>query len=205
MAENMSIWNRFDEVPACYTQRIGFGNLKGKSDINPQWRIKAMTEVFGACGDGWKHDLTWERVQECPNGEVMLFVRVEVVYRVPEGFSAPVVGYGGDFLVNKNKNGLVPNDEAYKMAYTDALGNALKSLGVASKVYEGSFDGSKYISKGYAVKPLMPDDAVPKAIEWAIEKGISADQAIESFSTKYIISEEQKSDIVKGVCDAASV
>ena len=30
------------------------------------------------------------------------------------------------------------------MAYTDALGTAMKCLGVASEIYEGNFDGSKY-------------------------------------------------------------
>jgi hypothetical protein len=30
------------------------------------------------------------------------------------------------------------------MAYTDALGTALKYVGVASEIYEGNFDGSKY-------------------------------------------------------------
>ena len=32
---------------------IEFGRLKGKSDINPQWRIEALTETYGLYGVGW--------------------------------------------------------------------------------------------------------------------------------------------------------
>lgn len=27
------------------------GNLKGKTDISPQWKIEAMTETYGMCGE----------------------------------------------------------------------------------------------------------------------------------------------------------
>ena len=37
-----------------------------------------------------------------------------------------------------------PNDEGYKMAITDALGTAMKVIGVAADIYRGNFDGSKY-------------------------------------------------------------
>lgn len=65
------------------------------------------------------------------------------MYHDGEGWSEPVYGCGGDFIVEKNKNGLVPNDEAYKMCLTDALGNAMKCIGVAADVYRGLWD-SKY-------------------------------------------------------------
>ena len=60
-----------------------------------------------------------------------------------EKTSNPVIGCGGDFIVKKNKNGLEPNDEAYKMCLTDALGNALKCLGVGATVFRGKYD-TKY-------------------------------------------------------------
>lgn len=34
------------------------GKLKGKTDINPMWRIKVLTETFGPCGEGWKTENT---------------------------------------------------------------------------------------------------------------------------------------------------
>ena len=47
-------------------------------------------------------------------------------------------------MVVKESGGLHINDEAYKMAVTDALSVALKMLGVGADVYMGLYDGSKY-------------------------------------------------------------
>jgi hypothetical protein len=45
------------------------------------------------------------------------------------------------------------NDEGYKMAITDALSVAMKSLGVAADIYMGLWDGSKYKQTGLSHKP----------------------------------------------------
>ena len=50
-------------------------------------------------------------------------------------------------LVEKEKAGLHFNDEAYKMAETDALSVAMKALGVGANIYSGMSDGSKYAPK----------------------------------------------------------
>jgi hypothetical protein len=47
-------------------------------------------------------------------------------------------------LVEQEKNGLHTNDECFKMAVTDALSVAMKSLGMAADVYKGLWDGTKY-------------------------------------------------------------
>lgn len=127
-------------------KRIEGGNLKGKSDINAQWKIEAMTEQFGLCGIGWKYDIIDKNVVPLDDGQILLFMEVALRVRdaTTKQWSEPVTGYGGDFIVVKNKNGLVPNDEAYKMCLTDALGNAFKYIGVAADVYRGLFDDSKY-------------------------------------------------------------
>jgi len=141
----MEKWKRLCRVPTQNLKTIGFGNLKGKSDINPQWRIKAFTEVYGECGRGWYVETVEEKFQECSNGEILVFTTVKLYTATDDNeWSAPVEGKGGNKIVTKNKNGLVPNDEGCKMAFTDALGTAMKCLGVASEIYEGNFDGSKY-------------------------------------------------------------
>ena len=43
---NLSIYERMRSVPAEAKKAIEAGRLKGKSDINPMWRIKKLTEVF---------------------------------------------------------------------------------------------------------------------------------------------------------------
>lgn len=137
--KNLEKWNELSRVPVSHLKTIQFGALKGKSDINPQWRYKAMTEVYGECGKGWSHRLSDVQIVDGANGEVLIFVEVKVWAGDKE-----FTGVGGDKIVTKDKNGLRSNDEAMKMAYTDALGTALKYVGVASEIYEGNFDGSKY-------------------------------------------------------------
>lgn len=157
--KNLEKWNQLARVPVSYLKTIQFGALKGKSDINPQWRYKAMTEVYGECGKGWNHRLSDVQIVDGANGEVLIFVEVKVWAGDKE-----FTGVGGDKIVSKDKNGLRSNDEAMKMAYTDALGTALKYVGVASEIYEGNFDGSKYAN---------PTDATALALK------INKDQAIE--------------------------
>lgn len=141
--DNMKFYSQLANPPAEAIKPIQGGNLKGKSDINPQWKIEAMTSVFGPCGIGWKFNIADEKTFQCGDGQILLFLTVALMYHDGEGWSEPVYGCGGDFIVEKNKNGLVPNDEAYKMCLTDALGNAMKCIGVAADVYRGLWD-SKY-------------------------------------------------------------
>lgn len=124
---------------------ISYGKLKGKSDINPQWRIEALTEVFGLCGVGWYYEILAVDYQEVKEtGEKMVYITIGIHVKQDDGnWSAPVVGIGGDFTIIKDKNGIHGNDEAFQMALTDALGKAAKCLGIANDIYRGKYD-SKY-------------------------------------------------------------
>lgn len=124
---------------------ISFGKLKGKSDINPQWRIEALTEVFGLCGVGWYHEILSVNYQDVNDtGEKMVYITVGIHVKQEDGtWSAPVIGIGGDFTIIRDKNGIHGNDEAFQMALTDALGKAAKCLGIANDIYRGKYD-SKY-------------------------------------------------------------
>lgn len=149
----MERYMRLAEPPQDALKEITFGALKGYSDVNPQWRIEAMTREYGECGKGWKFEIVDTKTVPLDDGQILLYMQVNVYTNENGKWSEPIPGYGGDFIVTKNKNGLVPNDEAYKMCLTDALGNALKCLGVAADVYRGLADG-KYTkpSGSYAKK-----------------------------------------------------
>lgn len=140
----MKHYDNLRQVPDDALKKIEFGNLKGKSDINPQWRYEAMTREFGTCGVGWKYEIVKTWTHDAPNDQVMVFVEVALYVKDGETWSSPIPGIGGDFLLEKDKNGLHGNDEAYKMATTDALGVAMKMLGVAADVYRGLANDSKY-------------------------------------------------------------
>lgn len=152
--DNMALYNNLCTPPNDALKTIKFGNLKGKSDINPQWRYEAITNQFGACGTGWKFTIDSHWTQPVPTGEIMVYVMISFYYKLGETWSEPIPAYGGDFLVKKDKNGIHGNDEALKMAVTDALGTAMKMIGVAADVYrglvaEGASD-SKYSRRDYA-------------------------------------------------------
>jgi len=141
---NLEIYDKLKRPPENVLKPITAGRLKGKSDINPQWRIKAMTEQFGPCGIGWKFtiDRTW--TEQGDNMQVMAFVVVSVFIKQGETWSEAIPGVGGSMLVVRETSGLHSSDEAFKMATTDALSVAFKYLGVAADIYMGLWDGSKY-------------------------------------------------------------
>lgn len=110
-----------------------------------------MTAIFGPIGQGWRFAEACRWIQGGADGEVMCFVKVFLVYRLPNGdWSEAIEGIGGSTLVEMERNGLHNSDEGWKMATTDALGNACKYLGLAADVYLGTYDGSKYVDRPQA-------------------------------------------------------
>ena len=73
---NLSIYDSVREVPKEAKKEIEAGRLKGKHDINPMWRIKKLTEVFGPAGFGWYTEIvrTWTEASE--SGEMAVFVDI---------------------------------------------------------------------------------------------------------------------------------
>jgi hypothetical protein len=144
---NLEYWNKLKRPPSSALKKISGGRLSGKSDISPQWRYEIMTETFGACGIGWSYSIDKLWREDGENGIVFAFAQVSVKIKTGETWSEPIPGIGGSQLIERETKGLYDNDEAYKMAVTDALSVALKMIGVAADVYRGLWDGSKYIDK----------------------------------------------------------
>lgn len=142
--KSMEIYNSLSKPPATALKTIGAGKLKGKSDINPQWRYKAMTERFGLIGFGWKYEIQKLWTEPGAKGEVLCFAQTAVYIKDGEQWSDAIVGIGGSKLVNAFSSGVESNDEGYKMAVTDSFSTALKMIGVAADIYAGKWDGSKY-------------------------------------------------------------
>ena len=46
----LELYDKIRQVPDNAKKTISAGRLKGKTDINPMWRIKTLTEQFGPCG-----------------------------------------------------------------------------------------------------------------------------------------------------------
>lgn len=141
--ENLAIYNAVRSVPDSAKRRIEAGRLKGKTDINPMWRIKALTETFGPCGFGWKYVITDKRLEQGANGEIAAFLDIDLFVRADGVWSDAIPGTGGSAFVAKEKNGPYTSDECFKMALTDAISVACKALGFGADVYWDA-DKSKY-------------------------------------------------------------
>ncbi len=143
MSENMILYQQFQTTPQEAQKTIGAGRLKGMTDINPMWRIKRLTEVFGPCGIGWWYRITDKRIEDGANGEKKAFVDIELFYKLNGEISQPLVGTGGSAFVASESKGLYTNDECFKMALTDAISIACKGLGMSADIYYNK-DRSKY-------------------------------------------------------------
>jgi hypothetical protein len=142
MEDNLKIYNAVKKVPKEAQRPITGGRLKGKTEINPMWRIKALTEQFGPCGIGWYYEVARQWLE--PSGsEVAAFVNIQLYIKVGDEWSKPISGVGGAMFVEQQKGGAYVSDECYKMATTDAISVACKQLGIGADVYWEA-DKTKY-------------------------------------------------------------
>ncbi len=166
--EAIEIYKKLSQPPKGALREITAGDLKGKTDINPQWRYEAMTETFGLVGIGWKYEIQKLWTEPGANGETLAFAQVAVFVRDKDTkeWSDAIVGIGGSKLINQFSKGAKSNDEGYKMAVTDAFSTSLKMIGVAADIYAGRWDGSKYneepSNRGEGSAPQQPQNNGPK-------------------------------------------
>lgn len=132
---NMDLYNAVRAVPETAQKKITGGRLNGKTDINPMWRIKTLTEQFGACGIGWKYEIVKLWLEQGTEQEVSAFVQINLYIKQNDEWSEAIPGIGGSSFTSKEKNGVYVSDECYKMALTDAISVACKSLGIGADVY----------------------------------------------------------------------
>lgn len=144
MAENknLALYNRVREVPVEAKKDIQAGRLKGKTDINPLWRIQTLTREFGPAGIGWYTEVEKQWTEECGN-ERAVYIKLNLYIKVENTWSKPIEGFGGAMVVSNEKNGLYLDDDASKKAYTDAISQACRSLGIGADVYWAN-DATKY-------------------------------------------------------------
>ena len=164
----IDIYESLARPPKDALREIQAGKLKGKTDINPQWRYKAMTEMFGLVGIGWKYEVQKLWTEAGAGNEKLAFAQVAVFVKDGDAWSEPIVGIGGSKLVQFEKGAAVSNDEGYKMAVTDAFSTALKMLGVAADIYAGRWDGTKYNDEP-ATLPQPPAPPKKQPAKFAFE------------------------------------
>ena len=163
--ENLAIYEKYKAVPKEALKDFNNGKFQG-TDINTMWRIKCLTEQFGACGIGWYFNIKRTWTETTPNNEQFAFAEIELFIKVDGEWSKPISGNGGNKLARLTKDGeYSTSDEAYKMAVTDALGVACRNLGFGADVYWAN-DKTKYTgNEDDQPKATTAKKASPKQIE----------------------------------------
>lgn len=154
---NLELWDKFRTVPESAQKKITGGRLAGMTDINPVWRMKALTEQFGPCGIGWKYTIDESRLEKGAGDEYAAFVFISLFVKHEDKWSEAIPGTGGSMFVAQEKNGPRTSDEAFKMALTDAISVSCKALGVGADVYWDK-DNTKYTKSSLPV-PSAPFDS----------------------------------------------
>lgn len=162
VVSKLELYEKFRKVPAEALKTIGAGRLKGMSDINPMWRIKRLTEEFGACGFGWYPEVVKREIIEGSDGQKVAFISLNLYVKIDNEWSKPIYGEGGASFVANEKRGTYTNDEAFKMAYTDAISICCKMLGMAADVYYAK-DRTKYSENAPQQKPIDYDFLIKEA------------------------------------------
>lgn len=142
--DNLDIWNKLGKTDPKHTKGFKRAGGFGGTAIKPIYTIQKMTEVFGPASQGWGTDEPLFQVIPGNDGQVAVYCTVALWTGAQNG-GGRVYGVGGDMVVVKQSAGLRTDDEAFKKAFTDAVGNAMKHLGMSADVHMGLFDDSKYV------------------------------------------------------------
>ncbi|WP_049764598.1 MULTISPECIES: hypothetical protein [Chelativorans] len=153
MSENTKLWDILGRTDPKHTTRFKRGGGFSGTAIKPMWSYRRLTEEFGPCGTGWGVNEPVFQVVPGDNREVLVYCTVSGWY-MWDGERRAVFGVGGDKVVTHIKANTQYNrperwendDEAFKKAFTDALTNAFKLLGVGADVHMGMFDDNKYVN-----------------------------------------------------------
>lgn len=183
----MEIYKKLATPPKDALKTIGGGRLKNMTDIKPQWRIEKMTEVFGACGIGWYPEITKQWTEDGCDGQRLSFCNINLYIKVDNEWSKPIPGTGGNMLTTKESKGLYSSDEAYKMAFTDALSVAMKLIGMGADIYRGVGLDSKYtqtIEQHVSEKPKSKSEIFASLIN-KIKTGNFDDNTMAQLQDKY--------------------
>lgn len=190
--ENLEIYNAARTVPKEAQKHIGGGRLKGMTDINPMWRIKLLTELFGVCGFGWKYEIVNKWVETAmAKDEITANIEINLYIKVDGEWSAPIPAVGGSMLVASERNGLYVNDECYKMALTDAISVACKSLGVGADIYWQK-DNTKYNDvKKENMPPLATEQEKKMFLDRCEQLNVDFKEILKQIGVKGMMTQEQ--------------
>lgn len=154
--DTLRIWSRLGTTDPNHTKAFQrAGGFRGTA-VRPIYCEQRMTELFGPCGEGWGYSEPRFQLVSGHDGETAVYCWLTLWYVENGKRSEPIPGIGGDIAARRSKDGrLILDDEAFKKAATDALGNAMKHLGMSADIHMGRFDDAKYVA---AVRAEMAEE-----------------------------------------------
>ncbi len=178
---NLALWDELSVTDPKATKPFTKGGGFKGTDINPTWRMKRMTEVFGPVGQGWgwrinhhwSQEIAWTLRDGTAKSGTFAYVEVDLWYRA----SANEIVFVGPQIGGTEMAGQA--DEAYKMAVTDALGKCMVALGLSADVYLGQFDDSKYRQFAEAHHAARSSGLDVEQTELELNKKIAQAQSVE--------------------------
>jgi hypothetical protein len=139
-------WSELCRTDPTHTKRFErAGGFKGTA-IRPIWNQYRLTEHFGPCGIGWGFTKPEYQIVQGTD-ELLVYCTIMCWYMDDNGERAEIYGVGGDKVTAKQQRGPFNDDEAFKKALTDAIGNAFLRVGLSADVHMGLFEDSKYVQE----------------------------------------------------------
>jgi hypothetical protein len=158
MTDNTKIWDAVCKTDPAHTKPFSrSGGFKGTA-IKPIWTVKRLTEQFGPVGMGW--GMGEPSFTVVPSGEEILVYCTVTCWHTERANT--FVGVGGDKVTALRTGKPFNDDEAFKKAFTDAVGNAFKFVGFGADVHMGQFEDSKYVqdvTEEFSEKPQYLSDS----------------------------------------------
>lgn len=197
---NLDIWQKLGKTDPEHTKKFSrAGGFKGTA-IKPIYTTLKMTEEFGPAGKGWGMGEPSFQTVPGNDGQIAVYCTVALWWvdaADKDGTVNTVYGVGGDMVVVKQSAGLRTDDEAFKKAFTDAIGNAMKHIGMSADVHMGLFDDSKYVAdvqrelaEGPAFTAPQPKAASRELHQAMLDKVVEAGRKGRSALREYWTSEE---------------
>ncbi len=201
VVDYLKIYDAVRSVPEDAQKIIRGGRLNGMTNINPMWRIKKLTEQFGACGFGWYYDIKKMWLENSmASDEIVANVEIDLYVKIGDEWSKPIRGVGGSMFLAQEKNGLHTDDEAYKKALTDAISVACKALGMGADIYWDS-DSTKYdrtADREEVVRSIKERETWRwKVLELALKKGISNEELSKDYNLTKSTTAERFKEVYK--------
>lgn len=205
--DKMKLYDLGRKVPDEAKKPITAGRLKGMTDINPMWRIKRLTEMFGACGVGWWYEITDKQIViDEITKQKAAFVDILLFYKDPDSGkdSHGIPGTGGSSFVAQETKGAYLSDECFKMALTDAISVAAKALGIGADVYFDK-DRTKYTKQEETPQPKIDNvaDAAGFVITFGKHNGRTLGDLYKSERDyiKWLYDNERTDPVIKGAIE----